>query len=160
MTYNGIDLSGLLTPLLGIITALLGWALNSLRRKQEAQTQQSKAETALLKLGVIAMGMAGRAWDTLSPKIQLALADGKMSAEERAEIEKAVQELLKDFASADDLANIASALGLPLPGIISKIAAMVIEKFAFAHDATNPTASALSFPVAQPQAYDPDRMQG
>ena len=151
MTWNGIDLTSILTALAGIVTALLGRAANSIRKRQEAQAEASKAEKALIQLGVIAVGMAGRAWDKLSPEIQKAFADGKMSPEERAGIEALVGELLKDFASSDDLESIAKTLGLPLPGIIAKIAAMLIERFAFAHDPANPGVSRLAYPVAQPE---------
>ena len=155
MTWNGVDMTSILTALAGIITALLGWAANSIRKKQEADAANTKAQTALLKLGAIALAMAGRAWDKLSPDIQAALADGKMSPEERAHIEAEVQALLKDFASADDLEEIGKALGIPLPGLVAKIAAMLIEKFAFAHDASNPAVSAKVYPVA-PGGLDPN----
>ena len=155
MTWNGIDLSGLLGTLASILTALLGWVAISIKKKQEASAQQSKAETALLKLAAIATSMAGKAWDTLSPDIQAALADGKMTAEERAHIEAHIGELLKDFASSDDLKLIAEALGIPLPGLVAKIAAMLIEKFAFAHDPSTPSQSKLAFPVADDFANRP-----
>ena len=141
------------TPILGVLATLIGglltWLANSIKKKNEAATAQSNAETALLKLAAIATGMAGRAWASLSPVIQASMADGKLEASERAVIEAKVQELLKDFASADDLALIASALGIPLPGLVAKIAAMLIEKFAFAHDATTPQQSRLAFPVGK-----------
>ena len=105
---------------------------------------------ALVKLGAIAVALAGRAWDRLSPMVQAALADGRMTQEERTAIEEAVRELVKDFASADDLTKIAEAVGLPLPGLLAKLAAMVIERFAFAHDPDIATASALVYPVAAP----------
>ena len=147
MTWNGIDLTQILALLATVVTGLLGWLANSIKKKQEASAAQSKAETALLKLAAIAAGMAGRAWSNLSPVVQKAMADGKLDAPERAEIEAKVQELLKDFASADDLKLIADALGIPLPGLVAKIAAMLIEKFAFAHDPTTPNQSRLAFPV-------------
>ena len=155
MTWNGIDLTSILGLLATIVTGLLGWLANSIKKKQEASAAQSKAEVALLKLAAIATGMAGRAWDTLAPEVQKALADGKMTSDERAVIEAKVQELLKDFASADDLKAIADALGIPLPGLVAKIAAMLIEKFAFAHDPTTPTQSRLAFPVADDFANRP-----
>lgn len=147
MTWNGVDMTSIITALAGIITALLGWAANSIRKRQEADAANTRAQTALLKLGAIAIAMAGRAWDKLSPAIQQAMADGKITAEERGAIEAEVQALLKDFTSSDDLAQIASALGIPLPGLVAKIAAMLIEKFAFAHDPGNVTVSAKAFPV-------------
>jgi hypothetical protein len=150
-----MDMTLILPALGSILVALLGYLTTWLKRKAEAETNASKAQTALLKLGNIAVAMAGRAWDALGPIVQQSLADGKMTAEERSQIEAKVEALLKDFASADDLADIASALGLPLPGLIAKIAAMIIEKFAFAHDPANITQSKLAFPVASP-SLDPD----
>lgn len=147
MEWNGIDLSGVLGGLASLLGLLIAWAVNSLRKKADADTKRSKAETALLKVAAIASAMAQRAWTTLSPQLQAALADGKMSAEERAEIEKSVQVLIKDFTSDDDLKQIAEALGLPLPGVIAKIASLIISTFAFAHDTTNPSQSRLAFPV-------------
>lgn len=148
MTWNGVDLSGLLGTLASILTALLGWVAVSIKKKQAAAAEQSKAETSLLKLAAIAAGLAGKAWDTLSPDIQAALADGKMTPEERLHIEAHVGDLLKEFADGDELKQIAEALGLPLPGLVAKIAAMLIEKFAFAHDPTTPAQSKLEFPVS------------
>jgi hypothetical protein len=91
--------------------------------------------------------MAGRAWDRLSPQIQVALSDGTISPAERLEIEATVKALVAEFTSSDDLAALASALGLPLPGLIAKIASMLIGMFTSAHDVTNTATSSLQYPL-------------
>jgi preprotein translocase subunit YajC len=149
MTWNGIDLSGLLGTLASIVTALLGWALVSIRKHQEAQATASKAQIALLKLGEIVTTVAGKAWAELSPKVQAALAnDGKIDAAERAEIEVVVAGLVKDLTDAASLTEIAKALGLPLPGLIARIAAGIIDIVTKAHDPDiKNSASPAAFPV-------------
>lgn len=146
----GIDMSTLISTLGSVVLALLGWLANSIRKKSEADSKKTRAETALLKLAAIATGMAVRAWNALSPVAQAAFAnDGKWDDVERKQFEDKVQEILKDFASADDLKEICEALGIPLAGIVSKIAAMLIEKFAFAHDPEILSQSPLAFRVSK-----------
>jgi len=137
----------IILKVLGAVASIVvPWLLS---KWQTSQSANANANTALVKLGAIALGMAGRAWDKLAPQVQAALADGTISADERAAIEASVKELLKDFTSEDDLKAIGEALGLPLAGIIAKIASMLIEKFAIAHDPTNPAVSALAYPVSE-----------
>lgn len=150
MTWNGIDLTGLLGTLASVITALLGWVLVSIRKRQEAQANASKAEIALLKLGEIITTVAGKAWNRLSPKVQEALAnDGRIDAAERAVIEAIVSELVVELTDTDSLTDIAKALGLPMPGLIARIAAGIIDLVTKAHDPgiTNSMAPA-AFPVS------------
>lgn len=155
-TYRGIDLSPLLGALIAIIGAAITWIANraqkSSAKANDEVAKTSRAERALLKLGVIAAGMSGRAWDRIGPAAQAALADGRIDAAERAHLEAIVQGLLRDFSSEDDLKEITEALGLPLPGIVAKIAAMVLGRFTQAHDEVNTEVSALEFPVAMPRA--------
>ena len=149
MTWNGIDLSGILGAVASIVTALLGWVLVSIRRKQEASAAQTKAETALLRLAEVIVTLAGKAWGELSPRVQAALAnDGKIDAAERAEIEIIVAKLVTEFTDSKVLGDIASALGLPMPGLIARIAAGIIDMVTKAHDPgiTNSMAPA-AFPV-------------
>jgi hypothetical protein len=139
-----------LVPTLGtILTALLALVLNAIRKKQEADANASKSQIALLKLGEIVATLAGKAWNELSPKIQAALAnDGKIDAAERAEIEVVVASLVKDFTDAASLTEIAKALGLPLPGLIARIAAGIIDIVTKAHDPDiKDSASPAAFPV-------------
>jgi uncharacterized membrane protein YebE (DUF533 family) len=148
MTWNGIDLTGILGALASIVTALLGWALVSIRKHQEAQANASKTQIAILKLGEIVTTLAGKAWSRLSPKIQEALAnDGKIDAAERAVIEAIVSELVMEFTDTESLTEIAKALGLPLPGIIARIAAGIIDLVTKAHD---PGIAASMSPAAFP----------
>lgn len=135
MTWNGVDLSGVLGALASIVSALLGWALVAIRKRQEAAASASKAELALLKLGEIVTTVAGKAWSELSPKVQAALAnDGKIDAAERAEIEKVVAKLVEELTDSASLKQIAEALGLPMPGLIARIAAGIIDMVTKAHD--------------------------
>ena len=150
MTWNGIDLSGILSIVVTIITGLLGWAATSLKKKADADAAASKAATAVVKLGQIGLAMATDAWQTLAPAIQARLADGSFSADDRKDVEGMVAQLLSKYTSSDELTKITSALGLPLPGIIAQIAAFIIDRVTKAHDPDllTGTASPMAFPVA------------
>lgn len=143
-----IDLSGLIGVLVSIVTALLGWLAVKVKGAAQASTDKSKTEQAGLKVAALVTAMAGKAWDTLAPKLQAALADGTISPEERSAIEAQVKLLVADFTSEDDLKALADALGLPLPGLIAKIASMLIGIFTSAHDPAINTVSAKAYPVA------------
>jgi len=139
----------MLSIILQVLASIASVVVPALLAKwQASQSKNADASTALMKLGAIALGMAGRAWDKLAPQVQAALADGTISTEERASIEATVKDLLKDFTSEDDLKAIGEALGLPLAGIIAKLASMLIEKYAIAHDPGNLKVSALAYPVS------------
>jgi hypothetical protein len=151
VTKYGIDMGTVLKLVASIVTALLGLLAAKMQRSKAdadaAAADKSRADLALLRLGTIGVAMLGRAWDRLSPLVQAALADGKITAEERAAIEAAVKGLLSEFTSEDELAEIGRALGLPMAGIIAKIASFLIDRWTQAHDPTVPTVSAKAFPV-------------
>ena len=155
MTWNGIDMTQVLSLLGSIVVMLLGWLATSIKKKQDAGTAQSKAETATLKLAAIGAALLQKAWNDLGPKIQAALADGTMSTEERLAIEASVQSLLSEVTDDATLKSIAEALGLPLPGVIAKIAATLIDIWTKSHDPAVTTQSKLAFPVAKVD-YGPD----
>lgn len=150
-----IDLSGIVGVVLSLVAALIGLAASKVRAASEASAAKSKTESAMLKVAALATSLAGRAWDKLSPQLQLALADGAISATERADIERSVKELLADFTSSDDLEKLAVALGLPMPLLIGKIASMLIGMFTSAHDVTNTATSALQYPLKEADERDP-----
>lgn len=162
MTWNGIDLSGILGTVVSVVGALLGWLLMVIRKKQEASAAQTKAETAILKLSEIAAMLAGKAWAELSPKVQAAFAnDGKIDPTERAEIETVIAKLVEEFTDAASLKEIASALGLPMPGIIARIAAYIIDMVTKAHDPEILNSmSPSAFPVSSPSDVDPSTLGG
>lgn len=147
-TYHGFDLTPLIGALISLVALAIGWLTKRAAAAAAASTATSKAQLAGIKLAAIGAAMLGKAWDTLSPRLQVALADGTISAQERAEIETAVKGLLADFTSEDELKGITEALGLPLPGVVAKIASYLIGQFTAAHDPTIPTASAKAYPVA------------
>lgn len=145
-----------LMPVLGtLITAGLAYLLTIIKARQSAATAQSKAEAATLKLAAIGTALLQKAWTDIGPKVQAALADGKLDDAERAAIEASVQALLKDVTDDATLAEIAGALGLPLPGIIAKLAATLIDVWTKSHDPAVTTNSKLAFPVAKVD-YGPD----
>ncbi len=149
MTFKGIDLSPLLQVLGSVVMLLLGWATTAIQKKQAADAAKTKAETALLKLAAIGTAMVTDAWQTLAPAVQQRLADGTFSVQDRTEIEAMVKVLLDKYTSSDELQKITEALGLPLAGIIAKIAAFIIDRVTSAHDPDLPdTASPMAFPVA------------
>lgn len=142
-----LDWTPILSTLGSLVVAGLGWLLTIIRKKAEAEGQKTKAETALLKLGELGLALAGKAWTRIGPKLQAALADGKLTAEERAAIEAEVEALAKELVGEETLAQLGEALGLPLAGVVAKLAAFLIERYAFAHDATTPAVSRLAYPV-------------
>lgn len=152
MTYKGIDLTPLITLAISLLSTLLGWAGLKVGRAADAAKAEKTAQAALLRIGVLATTILGRAWDTLAPQVQAAIADGKVTAEERAALERAVRSLVGQFVGEDELEQLARAIGLPLPGLIAKLASMVLDQFTKAHDPDVPTESALAFPVAAPAA--------
>jgi hypothetical protein len=151
MTIGGtsFDISPLIAGLVALFGAALTWLSNRVKQAQVAAAATAGAE---LKVAALVTSIAGKAWDTLSPELQKILADGKVSAEERAELEAVALKLAREATSEDNLADLARAFSLPLPGLIAKIASMLLDVFTKAHDATNQSVSALAFPVATPAA--------
>ena len=161
MTFKGIDLSPLLQVIMSLVLGLFGWAATALKKKADADTAASKAQTALLKLGQIGLAMATDAWQTLAPAVQVRVADGNFSAQDRADIEAMVGKLLEKYTSSDELQKITEALGLPLPGIIAKLAAFIIDRITSAHDPQLlNTASPAAFPVSGRDLTDPSALGG
>jgi hypothetical protein len=152
MSINGtsIDLSPLLSILATIVTALLGWVAVIVKNRQAAATNESKAIAAGLKLAAICAALLQKAWGALSPDLQAAFADGKFDNTERAALEIKLQGLLKEVTDEATLAEIGSALGLPLSGVIAKIASYLIGKWTEAHDPAIVTTSANTFPAPDP----------
>jgi hypothetical protein len=146
MTIGGssFDLSPIIAGIVALVGAALTWLSNRVKNAQVAAANTASAE---LKVAALVTSIAGKAWDTLSPELQKILADGKVTAEERAELEAVALKLARDASSQDNLAELASALGLPLPGLIAKIASMLLDVFTKAHDPTTTSVSALAFPV-------------
>jgi hypothetical protein len=148
-------LAALLPQLLPVVSSLvvagIGWLTLTIQNKV-------KADTAWKKLAEIGVGLVGKSWDRLGPEVQTALADGKVTAEERAVIEKAALDVL----TAEDeavLTGIGKAVGVRFAAIIAKLAGNFIETWAKAHDPFNPTVSKLAFPV-QPFEEIPDTASG
>jgi hypothetical protein len=148
-------------PALGtILTGLLAWAASSIAKKNAASAQESKVLVAGLKLAAIVTALLQKGWEHIGPEVQTALADGKLDAAERAAIESSVQELLKDATDEATLKEIGDALGLPLAGIVAKIASHLIEKWTSAHDPSITTASANAFPTPAMLSASPDVAAG
>lgn len=137
-------------PALGaLLVAGLGYLTTIIQKKM-------KADSAWTKLANIGVALAGKAWDRLGPTVQAALADGKITAEERAAIEQAAVDLLDEVTDKKTLEEIASAVGLPLPGIIAWLASGFIDTWTKAHDPANTDVSVKAFPVATAPAAASD----
>jgi len=130
-----------------VVTGLLAWVANSIAKRNSAAAAESKALTAGLKLAAIGAALLQKGWTHIGPEVQTALADGKIDESERATIEASIRELLKDVTDEATLKEISDALGLPLPGVIAKIASYLIEKWTQAHDPVVVTASANTYPT-------------
>lgn len=140
-------LAALIPYLMPVITGLLAWAATAIAKASAASAAEKKAVLAGLKVGAIATSLLQKGWEHIGPEVQAALADGKIDSAERAIIETSVKELLADATDAATLEEIGKALGLPLAGVVAKIAAFLIEKWAAAHDPNVPTASSLAYPT-------------
>lgn len=101
----------------------------------------TKAEAAQQKILLLVQSMAGRAWVKLTPTLQRVFADGRVSLEERRELEATIRSLLVDFTSQDDLESLAKALNVPFAGLISMIAEKVLRIFIAAHDPDDETST-------------------
>ena len=157
---QGVDLSPILQAVLGLVAMLIGWLTTKIAAKQKADASRSRAEAALLQVAQLVAMLAGKAWDVLSPKVQAALADGKISAEERADIEAAVRAIIESsteqLTSKAELEKVAAALGLPFAGLIASIAAGIIDKITRAHDPDLLDSDApAAFPVSVSPSTEP-----
>ena len=155
MTFKGIDLSPLISALFSqVIVPVLGIAGLWLSAKAAAyfgaKTNKTKAETAAEKVELLIESIVKRAWDGLGPDLQAALADGRISLEERKGLEAKLHALLVDITSQDDLEALAKALGLPMSGLISWIGEKVIRIWISAHDPDS-TDSAAAFKLSADQ---------
>ena len=154
---SSMNWSPILGLLVTLVTGLLTWLANSIKNHNAAATEASKAQTAALKLAAIGTALLQKAWGSLSPVLQQSLADGKLTGEERAALEVQVQALLKEVTDEDTLKEIGEALGLPLAGIIAKLASYLIGVWTEAHDTAVPTSSAKTFPIGSQNAQlDPN----
>jgi mannose/fructose/N-acetylgalactosamine-specific phosphotransferase system component IID len=154
---QSIDISSVAGPLLGLAVTVIGSAITLLLNKIGASViKANKAQGAMLRVAAIETSLLQKGWTTIGPEIQKDLADGKLDAAETARIEQMIGDLAKDNVDAETLTEIGTALGLPLAGIIAKIAAGLIGTWTAAHDPGVNTTSNLAFPIAaSPAAPDP-----
>lgn len=129
----------ILQALAGLVVAGLGWLTLTVKNKMNAQS-------AWAKLAEIAVALAGRAWDRLGPVVQTALVDGKITADERAQIEATAKAVLAEVADEKTLEDVAKAVGLPVPGIIAWLASQFIDRWVAAHDVARTDVSAGAYP--------------
>jgi hypothetical protein len=140
-------LPNILPAISALVVAGLGYLTTVIQKKL-------KAESAWSKLANIGVALVGKAWDRLGPEVQKALADGKITAEERAAIEEVAMQLLDEVADKATIEDIAKAVGLPVPGIIAWLVSGFIDRWVAAHDPRIPEASPKAFPVAVAAAGD------
>jgi hypothetical protein len=124
-----------------LVIAGIGWL--TLTVKTSISNDNAWKQVAELGASVI-----GTAWDTIGPQLQAALADGSISAAERAAIEAAVFQTIQKSATQPNFEVLAKKLNIPLAAIVAKLASSFVQTWAAAHDPAVTTASALAFPVA------------
>lgn len=146
---GGFNLTPILEVAIPLIAAALGWIASYMRRKQQAADDKSKVESTLLRLGEFVVLLAGKSWTEMSPTLKRVMADGKVTAEEKDEIEALVGRMAAKYAEKETLEEFARILKLPFPGLIALITEKVIKMFASAHDANVGIESAKSFPVPE-----------
>lgn len=161
MTFKGIDL----TPILSGLVLAIGYLLQRVTAKMAAAKEQDAAWTKLANLG---LAIAGDTWNAMSAEFQKAIADGKITSEERAALKVIALAQVEKYTSKDELENLARTLGLPLPAIIGWVGEYLIDRFTKAHDPAVSSASAGAYPVApaptvaypdrQAEPYDPSKL--
>jgi hypothetical protein len=140
MTFQGFDLTPLLSGLIIVIGALLTRVAGKLAAAKEQ-------DAAWAKLANVGLAIAGDVWTAMSADLQAAIADGKITSAERDALKRAAMEQVARFTSSDELAKIATALGLPLPTVIGWVGEYLIDRFTKAHDPVVTTVSAGAYPV-------------
>lgn len=154
-TFHGFDLTPILGAVISLAFAGITYLVNRIRKSTEqanlAAVAAGKTASAQIKLAELGASLLGKAWDGLSPMAQRILADGKVTAEERQELEAYAMRLLREATSEAELRELADALGLPLSGIAAKVASFFLGKWTASHDPTVTTESARQFPIAEPE---------
>ena len=146
-TFHGFDLTPIISGLVVVVGALFTWLARKVAASQDASAEKSRAETAGLRLAAIGLAMVGDLWNELSREFQLRIADGKIDADDREAFRTLIASRIETYTSAEELKKIAEALGLPLPGIIARVAEYVIDRLTKAHDPLTPEVSAKAYPV-------------
>lgn len=152
-TIRGFDLTPIIAGLIAVIGAVFAWLSRRIAVSQEAAAERSRAETAGLRLAAIGLAMVGDLWNELSREFQLRIADGKIDADDREAFRQLVASKIETYTSAEELKKIAEALGLPLPGIIARVAEYVIDRLTRAHDPSITDVSAKAYPVDGEPAF-------
>lgn len=153
MTFAAI-LAAILPQILPTIFTLFGGVITWAAAKLAASaTSKNKAVAAAANIGNVGLSIANSIWTKVAPEVQAALADGVLTADERAHLISLVTVEVTGIDVNGTVSKIASDLGLPLSGVIGTIAEWVINHYAQAHDQNNPNVSDMSFPVAQAKAY-------
>lgn len=152
-TIRGFDLTPIIAGAIAVIGAVFAWLSRRIADSQAAAAERSRAETAALRLGAIGLAMVGDLWNELSREFQLRIADGKIDADDREAFRQLVAGKIEKYTSADELKTIAEALGLPLPGIIARVAEYVIDRLTRAHDPSITDVSAKAYPVDAEPAF-------
>jgi hypothetical protein len=152
-TYKGFDLTPLIAGVITLLGGLLAWVSRKVAAAQTASAEKSRGELALLRVAAIAMAMAGDLWNELAREFQVRVADGSIGPGDREAFRQIVAAKIEEYTSADELAKLAAALGLPLPGLIAKVAEFIIDRVTKAHDVTIQDVSAKAFPVDPAQGF-------
>lgn len=150
-TFRGFDLTPILSGLVLVIGAAFAWVSKKIAAANTATAANAGASTALLKLGNIGFSMAGDLWSQFSVEFQKRIADGKIDADDREYFRLMVKQNIEKYTSAEELKKIADALGLPLPGIIARVAEYIIDRLTKAHDPVIEEVSDLAYPVKAPE---------
>jgi hypothetical protein len=142
MTYKGIDMTQIILAVIAIVGMLL--------TKAQQKLADSKAqESAYARLGVIGLAMLADLWDELSREFQLAIADGNITADERAVLRKVIEAKIEKYSSRGELQKLAEALKLPIPGIIAWFAEYAIDRLTAAHNPANSRVSEAAYPIKE-----------
>lgn len=140
MTFKGIDLTPILTGLVLVIGLLIQKAI-------AAVGQAKETDNTLKKLEVLGLAIAGDVWNAMSFEFQAAIADGSISAEERAKLKVLVQVQIEKYTSSEELSKVAKTLGLPVPSVIGWVGEWLIDRFTKAHDQANSEVSSSAYPL-------------
>lgn len=115
-----------------------------------AKSAADRAKAAGLRLAGMIVEIAPVVWVKMEQWSREAFADGTVSAKEREEAIAELVALIPQFASKENLDQLASDMGVPFSSVVGRIAAGLVERWAAAHTPSDQTVSAVAYPVGVP----------
>ncbi len=120
------------------LAGLLGWAMMALRKKFEAQAEQSKIAAVGTRITHLADVVVADLNATVKPAIVEAAKDGVLTAEEAAKIKSMAMDRLKALIAEKGMAELSGVLGIVAPSIETYLSGLIEQAVAKAPVPANP----------------------